>query len=407
MRQATGKGDAPVQDSGATSPERDERRRRLTRLIQAGLAIVVVGAAFLGVLPRISDLDSVWTIVRSLSWTEVLILVALSAWNIITYWPMLVAAMPGLTLGQAAVVCQSSTSVAMTLPGGGAIAVGVSYAMYTSWGFSPASIALSTVLTGIVNMSFKFLLPVVALAALALNGESDTELLSTAVAGVGVVLVTSVILAGMLRRERFAYRIGVWVGGVVSFLLRLVRRPGVGEWGDAALKFRSKLIQVLRDRGVLLATAEVVSQLSLYLVFLASLRFVGVPDSAVSWAQVLTVFAFVRLGTAIPIVPGNVGIVELGYIGALALAGAPRDEAVAAVLVFRVLTFFLQIPLGALTYAVWRRRHSWRRSRLPAHQEDPAPDAGEIDDPAGSHRGAGLVQGGADRQDQQPAVPTS
>ena len=26
----------------------------------------------------------------------------------------------------------------MTLPGGGAIAVGVSYAMYTSWGFSPA-----------------------------------------------------------------------------------------------------------------------------------------------------------------------------------------------------------------------------------------------------------------------------
>jgi putative heme transporter len=407
MEQGTRKDDAAVRGSKETTPERDERRRRLTRLIQAGIAIVVVGAAFLGVLPRISDLDRVWTIVRSLSWIEVLILVALSAWNIVTYWPMLVAAMPGLTLGQAAVVCQSSTSVAMTLPGGGAIAVGVSYSMYTSWGFSPASIALSTLLTGIVNMSFKFLLPVVALAALALNGESDTELLSTAVAGVGVVLVTTAILAGMLRRERFAYRIGVWVGGFVSFFLKLVRRPGVGEWGAAALTFRAKLIKVLRDRGVLLATAEVVSQLSLYLVFLASLRFVGIPDSVVSWAQVLTVFAFVRLGTAIPIVPGNVGIVELGYIGGLALAGAPREEAVAAVLVFRFLTFFFQIPLGALTYAVWRRRQSWRRPRLPAHQEHPAPDAGEIDGPADGHGGSGMVERCPDCQDQQPAVPTS
>jgi uncharacterized protein (TIRG00374 family) len=221
-----------------------------------------------------------------------------------------------------------------------------------------------------------------------------------------VVLVTTAILAGMLRRERFAYRIGVWVGGFVSFILKLIRRPGVGEWGQAALTFRAKLIKVLRDRGLLLATAEVVSQLSLYLVFLASLRFVGIPDSLVSWAQVLTVFAFVRLGTAIPIVPGNVGIVELGYIGGLALAGAPRDEAVAAVLVFRVLTFFFQIPLGALTYSVWRRRRSWRRSRPPAHQEHAASDAGEIDGPAGGHGGSGLVERGPDRQDQQPAVPT-
>src|SRR5437867_2346344 len=174
-----------------------ERRRRLGTLLQTGLAVVLVGAIFFGVLPRISDLDKVWSIVRSLSWGEILILVSLSAWNIVTYWPMLVAAMPGLTLGQAAVVCQSSTSVAMTLPGGGAIAVGVSYAMYSSWGFTPADITLSTLLTGVVNMSFKFLLPVISLAVLALNGEGDTELLSTALGGVLVVLVTVAILAEM------------------------------------------------------------------------------------------------------------------------------------------------------------------------------------------------------------------
>src|SRR6185503_4514423 len=157
-------GGGSVESPTVPESRQQERRRRLRRLIQAGIAVVVVGAAFLGVLPRIADLDRVWAIMRSLSFTELAILIGLAAWNVVTYWPMLVAAMPGLTLGQAAVVCQSSTSVAMTMPGGGAIAVGVSYAMYTSWGFSPASVALTTLLTGVVNLSFKLLLPVVALA---------------------------------------------------------------------------------------------------------------------------------------------------------------------------------------------------------------------------------------------------
>jgi uncharacterized protein (TIRG00374 family) len=392
---------------GASAPEPDHRRQRLRRLLQAGLAIVVVGAVFIGILPRIADLGEVATIVRSLSGTELLILGSLSAWNIVTYWPMLVAAMPGLTLGQAAVACQTSTSAAMTLPAGGAIGVGVSYAMYTSWGFSPADIALSTLLTGIVNMSFKFLLPVISLAVLALNGEGDPELLSTAIAGALIVLATAAIIARMLQRERFAYRIGMLVGHIASFLRRVVRKGPVTRWGEAALRFRSKLIKVLKDRGLLLFSAEVVSQLSLYLVFVASLRFAGVPDSVVSWETVLTVFAFVRLGTAVPIIPGNVGIVELGYIGALALAGAPRDEAVAAVLVFRLLTFFVQIPLGGLTYIVWRRRRSWYRPRPASHQEQAAEDAGHVDDPSGDDGGDGLIEGRPGRQDQQPAVPSS
>ena len=99
--------------TGTRAPVRDERAHRTWRLVRAGISIVIVGAAFLGVLPRIADLGDVWEIVRGLTFTEVAVLVGLSAWNIVTYWPMLVAAMPGLTLGQAAVVCQSSTSVAM------------------------------------------------------------------------------------------------------------------------------------------------------------------------------------------------------------------------------------------------------------------------------------------------------
>src|SRR5919197_3181212 len=153
--------------------ERSRRAERAVRVIRALLFPAIVVGVFVGILPRIADLDKVWVAISSMSWTEYLVLSLLTVWNVVTYWPMLVAAMPGLTLGQAAVVCQTPTSVAMTLPGGGAIAVGVSYAMYSSWGFTPADITLSTLLTGVVNMSFKFVLPVMSLAVLALHGEDS------------------------------------------------------------------------------------------------------------------------------------------------------------------------------------------------------------------------------------------
>lgn len=104
---------------------------------------------------------------------------------------------------------------------------------------------------------------------------------------------------------------------------------------------------------------------------LLALRFVGVSDTEVTWAQVLGVFALGRLVTALPITPGGLGVVEVVYIGGLILAGRDHmdvsadvfhTQVAAAVLVFRVLTHGIQIPLGGLTYVIWRVNKSWRRS---------------------------------------------
>jgi hypothetical protein len=48
-------------------------------------------------------------------------------------------------------------------------------------------------------------------------------------------------------------------------------------------------------------------------------------------------------------------LAELGYIGGLVLVGGGRTSVVAAVLLFRFLTFYAQIPIGAITYIAWRR----------------------------------------------------
>jgi hypothetical protein len=68
-------------------------------------------------------------------------------------------------------------------------------------------------------------------------------------------------------------------------------------------------------------------------------------------------------------------VVEALLIGGLVAAGGERAEVAAAVLLFRVLTWLLPVPIGGLTYLAWCRRQS-RRSPQPATAPPPStPDS--------------------------------
>jgi uncharacterized membrane protein YbhN (UPF0104 family) len=53
-------------------------------------------------------------------------------------------------------------------------------------------------------------------------------------------------------------------------------------------------------------------------------------------------------------------VVEVGYMTALVVAGGDEELVVAAVLIYRALSYLLQVPLGALAYAIWRSKGDWR-----------------------------------------------
>jgi uncharacterized membrane protein YbhN (UPF0104 family) len=355
-------------------------RKRLVRLAQLALVPLVVVGVFVGILPRIADLDQVWSIIASMGWLQVAVLVLVALWNLVTYWPVVVAATPGLSLLQAAVVVQSSTTVAMTVPGGGALAVGVSYRMYTSWGFARGQVATTALVTGIWNIGIKLLLPVAALGLLVLGGDDEPGLVSAAITGAVALVVAAVLLGLALWRAEAARSVGEGTARVVSGVRRLAGKPPVGGWGEAAVRFRSQLLGIIRSRWPYLTIAELSSQLAVFLVFLAAVRFAGSGAHEVGWDEILAVFAFVRLASAIPVLPGNVGLAELGYIGGLVVAGADKPEAVAAVLVFRVLTFYAQIPIGGLTYLVWKRNREWRKPRSGSGAEEPGHPEGLAQD---------------------------
>jgi uncharacterized protein (TIRG00374 family) len=158
----------------------------------------------------------------------------------------------------------------------------------------------------------------------------------------------------------------------VNSLRKLARKDPNVDLAEATVRFRRDAIGLIRTRWLRLTVTSLVSHLSLYLVLLLALRHVGVPESAVSWAEVLAAFAFVRLVSALPITPGGLGVVELGLTAALAAAGGQEASVVAAVLVYRALTYVLPIPLGLFLYLKWRKGSESRRARVEAAAAAPS-----------------------------------
>lgn len=348
-----------MNDAGSPSARRSMTRRRV---IQAVVSLVLVVAIFTLAIPRIADYSAVWRTVSSLTAVELLSIVAAMLFNLVTYWFANMAALPGLRLAQSAVLTQTTTSVANTLPAGGAVAVGLTYTILRSWGFHSHDIALYVGVTGVWNVFLKLGLPVVALALLAITGQANAALLVASLIGLAVLLVAVVLFALALWKKEFARRIGDGVGRFATTLRRLFRRPPITTWGEQAVAFRRRTITLVARRWLQLTLTTVLSHLALWFVLVLALRHVGVSETEVSSLQVLAVFAFGRLIGALPITPGGLGVIELGYIGGLVAAGGNEPQVVAAVLLFRVLTFGVQVPLGGFTYLIWRARSGWRRA---------------------------------------------
>jgi len=101
----------------------------------------------------------------------------------------------------------------------------------------------------------------------------------------------------------------------VNPVRRFIHKDPLFGLEDGAAELHSRLSGLLREEWRPLSLTALLSQFSVFAVKLAAMRLTGAPDEAVSVAEALAVFASVRLASPVPIIPGNAGLSELGYIG--------------------------------------------------------------------------------------------
>lgn len=142
--------------------------------------------------------------------------------------------------------------------------------------------------------------------------------------------------------------------------------------------------RALLRRAVLWATANWVLDAASLWVFVAAFGYRILPDG------LIVAFGLANVLAAIPITPGGLGVVEAVLTSSLVGFGAPRGVAILGVISYRLVNFWLPIPLGGAAYvslqvdrSVDRRRAASELRRLAqeARQEVETASEDGSDDP--------------------------
>jgi uncharacterized membrane protein YbhN (UPF0104 family) len=347
------------------------RRRSGRRILRAALPVTLVAGIFVFALPHFASYRSVGASIGAMTWSQALLVAAAAVGSMVASWTVICAVLPSIRLREAAVVNLGSNAVANTMPAGGALAMGVSWAMLSGWGISTADYVLYTLVSGIWTVFARLGLPVLALLVMLTVSWPGTGLVAAAAVGLALLIATAAGLAVLMRSEPFALRAGRGLRWVLAVACRLARRPpppGAAGWLPG---FRNRAAALFAARGWRITAATAAGNLTLWLVLLACLRGTGLSQAQVPWQTSLAAFAFVRLLTALPVTPGGIGVTELGLVTLLAASTGHRvgAQVTAAVLLYRAVTYLPSIPLGALACLIWR--HAPALIRVSPHNAGP------------------------------------
>lgn len=265
-------------------------------------------------------------------------------------------------------ITYAGNALSMSIPFAGAqLAVVFSYQQFRRRGLDPAVTGWALAVSAIASSSALAIVLIVG----ALAGGAP---LATAAGFLGAAVFAlpaiTVILALRYPRARaVANHVIAWAVGLVR---RIIRKPGLDS---AALdEFLQQLARIrLRwpQYGEVFGLA-VVNWLADCACLACAIRATGEP---VPWAGLLLAYGAGAVAGSTGVTPGGFLIVEAALTAALAATGMPPGRALAAVLAYRLVNFWMILLGGGVTLIFLRLRGS--RARLfPRTGSEPGPDDG-------------------------------
>ena len=324
---------------------------------RCGASVLLLAIILVGVIPQFASYSSAWTRLTHLdagSW--VAIGAAATVNQISGIWPYQ-AAMPGLRFWPGLLQIETATAISNTVPVGGAVAIGMTYRMFSSFGFTDVVISTAVLTTGIWNIAARLGLPVAAVAVLAVTAHPTTRVVEGAVTGVAVMAVSGVVLWLVFRSEASARWLGHLTDRLVNWAVHFFRKPPSDRIERSLVHFGSQTVDTVRRRGWRLTGAALANQVAGFVLILIIVRAAGITAGQVTIAAVFTSFALARLASAVPVTPGGLGTFDAAFISTMGAFGARSSQALTADLIWRLTTYFLPILCGIATYLIWFRWH--------------------------------------------------
>ena len=261
----------------------------------------------------------------------------------------------------------AGNAASKVVPGGAATGGVVQGRMLVASGRPVGHVTSALLATGLLSTGVLLTLPVVTVPALLIGPPPARQMQL----GLVVSLVVGVVIIGigviLLALPRVLATVGYVTGGLVHPVVHRVTAQGT------ALMLSRQRVRVAAAfhghwyRAVLAAAGN---RMLDYAALIAALVAVGAHARP---SEVLLAYVVAMALAMVPLTPGGLGFVETGLTGTLVLAGVDADAAVVATLLYRLMSFWLPIPVGALTWGAWTLR---RRAVMPAAAREGQPAGG-------------------------------
>ncbi|MCS4252817.1 uncharacterized protein (TIRG00374 family) [Rhodococcus erythropolis] len=305
------------------------------------IALLIAEGAYLW--PRLSE---AWRVLTEIHWGWVTACVAAQLISLSGY-----ASVQQRLLNAAGVVAghlknlsviYASTAMALTLPAGQVFSTAFTYKQTRKWGATPVVASWQLAMCGVI-----------AAATLALLGATGAAAFGTKVSPV-TLTISIVGMAALFLALRYIAQNPGSIERIGHRVLALYNRSrnnptgrGMHRWSEILKQLDS--VELSRTDSVIAFGWSAIHRV-------ADVACLGFACWAVgaepSFAGLLIAFTAAKAVGSIPLLPGGLGYVDTALITALTIAGASGPQAIAAWLVYRLVSFIMVAVAGWIVFLI-------------------------------------------------------
>ena len=377
----------PATATGPDGPPAPAKRRRLLPRTVRHLAELLLAGFIVEyfVVPQIGGTHKALHVLASVNPFLPVLGVLLEVLSLIAYFELTRSLIPKSSDPGFATLSRiqlSTLALSHCLPGGNAMGYSLGYRllMRSGVGGTDTAVALATQGLGsavVLNVIFWFAL----LVSLPLYGLQSGYLFVALIGMLLMIGIASLVIL-LTKGDERATRFLEAVGRRVPFLHPETLPRLFGQ-------LAGRVEELSKDRRQL-GKALFFSMANWLFDAASLLVFVGAFGHWVNPVAVLVAYGVANIAAALPITPGGLGVVEATVSGILVGFGTPRSIAIWGVLAWRLVNFWLPIPIGGAAYfslqlhppagsqaglaqrrALWRARWRWAGQLFRADTQTP------------------------------------
>ena len=343
--------DPPEEPSGSPTRGGTSSEGRW-RFIRSVVYLIVAAVALYVFLPQVPSLESSWRSLRDVDWPFAILAFALQVVGWIWVWQLDRIALHHDEWFSVSTAVMAGNALGRIVPGA---ATPRSVALLRDAGVDGGQAAAGLTTSTLLQIGTALALPILSVPAL-IAGAPVARGLETATY-IGLAALVILVIVGIITLQTDGLL--AWIGRTLEAVLNATvrRHDRVSGLADKLLEDRDFILATLRTRWRSALVAAACNTLFDFFSLLAALRAVHADPRP---SLVVLAYAAAEVLAQVPFTSGGLGFVEAGLAGTLTLAGVPAADAVVATLLYRLLSYWLPIPLGALAYVLFRRRYPAR-----------------------------------------------